>query len=282
MNYILLIAAVFGVIAQGVISKQYSLKAREQNSMIYSAVAAFFAMLFFVVCSIGSFDFNPEIIGYSIAFGVFYCMSLFGGLNAIRTGPLSIAVLVNQCALVIPTLFGIVWLKDDVGICGYFGIILLFAALFFVNVRNEKMKFSRSCFLWLAIQFIGSGMCSTVQKMQQMAFDGKYKNEYMIVALLLVSVVSLAAGMYKNENLGKSIVSALRYAPIQGVANGAVNLFVMILTGLFPTAVLFPSISAGGMAITFVIALTIYKEKLSKIQTLGYIIGILSVVLLNI
>ena len=66
------------------------------------------------------------------------------------------------------------------------------------------------------------------------------------------------------------------------MANGAVNLFVMLLTGLLPTAILFPSISAGGMAITFAIAILFYKEKLSKVQILGYMFGIISVVLLNI
>ncbi len=282
MSYLLLTATVLGVTAQGIVSKQYSLKAKWQNSMIYSAIAAFFAMLFFVACSIGNFSFEPGIIGYSAAFGLFYCMSLFGGLNAIKTGPLSISVLVNQCALVIPTIYGIIWLGDDIGVCGYVGIALLLAALVFVNVKNEKMQFSRSWFVWLVVQFVGNGMCSTVQKMQQLAFSGSYKNEYMIIALLLVTVVALIAGLYKNENIGRSITSAFSYASVQGIANGAVNLFVMILTGLLPTAILFPSISACGMAITFVVALTLYKEKLSKVQIIGYMLGIASVILLNI
>ncbi len=282
MSYILLTATILGVTAQGIVSKQYCIKVKYQNSMMYSAVAAFFAMLFFVFCSIGTFSFDSGILPYSIAFGGFYCMSLFGGLNAIRTGPLSISVLVNQCGLIIPTLYGILWLGDDIGVCGYVGIALLFAALAFVNLKNEKMQFSRSWFFWLAVQFVGNGMCSTVQKMQQMKFVGAYKNEYMIIALLLVTLVSLIAGLCGNKNVGRSILGALRYAPLQGIANGAVNLFVMMLTALLPTAILFPSISAGGMMITFVIALTIYKERLSKIQILGYLSGIASVILLNI
>ncbi|MBQ7118809.1 MAG: hypothetical protein IJO09_01210 [Oscillospiraceae bacterium] len=282
MNYILLAATILGVTAQGIVSKQYSLKAECQNSMMFSAVSAFFAMIFFVICGVGSFNLNPDVVPYSIAFGVFYCMALFGGLNAIRTGPLSISVLVNQFGLIIPTLYGIIWLGDDIGACGYIGIVLLFTALVFVNLKNEKLQFSRSWFIWLAVEFVGNGMCSTVQKMQQLKFGGAYKNEYMIIALLFVTLASLVSGLYKNKNIGKSITTALRYAPIQGVANGAVNLFVMLLTGLLPTAILFPSISAGGMAITFAIAILFYKEKLSKVQILGYMFGIISVVLLNI
>ena len=282
MEYILLVATVLGVTVQGIVSKQYSLRAKAQNSFMYASVVAFFAMLFFAICSIGTFRFDPAIIPYALLFGLFYCMSLFGGVNAIKTGSLSISVLVNQCALVIPTLFGIAILKEEISIYGYVGIVLLFAALVLVNLKNEKMHFSKIWFLWLAVQFVGNGMCSTVQKIQQLRFEGAYKNEYMVVALAFVTVASFLAGLYKNKEIKENVRSAIRFAPFQGIANGAVNLFVMMLTGLLPTAIMFPSISAGGMVLTFIIALTVYKEKLSRMQVFGYILGIASVVLLNL
>ena len=67
------------------------------------------------------------------------------------------------------------------------------------------------------------------------------------------------------------------YAPLAGIANGATNLLVMVLTALLPTAVLFPSISAGGIIIMFFISLLVYKEKISKQQ-----MGVSSVILLNL
>lgn len=60
------------------------------------------------------------------------------------------------------------------------------------------------------------------------------------------------------------------------------NYLVMVTSAMLPNAVLFPSISAGGIVLTFVCALTIYKEKLSKTQTVGYVLGIAAVVLLNV
>ena len=69
---------------------------------------------------------------------------------------------------------------------------------------------------------------------------------------------------------------------IAGIANGIVNFFVMVLTGLIPNAILYPSISAGGVVLGFFASVLIYKEKLSKLQLTGYFIGVLSIILLNI
>lgn len=48
-----------------------------------------------------------------------------------------------------------------------------------------------------------------------------------------------------------------------------------------PVSLMFPIISAGGIAATFVISQVFYKEKLSKLQLVGFILGTVSVVLLN-
>ena len=67
-----------------------------------------------------------------------------------------------------------------------------------------------------------------------------------------------------------------------GAFNGMVNLFVMILSGLMPVSLMFPIISAGGIVATFIISQVFYKEKLSKLQLIGFVLGTISVVLLNI
>ena len=64
--------------------------------------------------------------------------------------------------------------------------------------------------------------------------------------------------------------------------NGIVNLFVMILSGKMPVALMFPLISAGGIIVTYIVSRFFYKEKLTKMQFAGFILGIASVVFLHI
>ncbi len=125
-------------------------------------------------------------------------------------------------------------------------------------------------------------MCSVTQKMQQMKFSGNYKSEFMIMALIIVSVSLISFSVFKQKQLKTAIKDCLVFAPLTGVANGIVNLLVLILTGKFPNSFLFPMISAGGILIMFVVAQTVYKERFSPLQYLGYFLGLISVILLNI
>ena len=71
-------------------------------------------------------------------------------------------------------------------------------------------------------------------------------------------------------------------ASLCGVANALVNLLTMVLQGRMPVSVLFPLVSSGGLVLTFFLSRFIYKEKLSKVQIAGFLLGTLSVVFLNI
>jgi len=67
-----------------------------------------------------------------------------------------------------------------------------------------------------------------------------------------------------------------------GLANGAVNLFVMILSGKMATSIMFPLISAGGIIATWIVSRLFYREKLTTYQNIGLILGVISVIFLNI
>lgn len=61
-----------------------------------------------------------------------------------------------------------------------------------------------------------------------------------------------------------------------------VNILVMLLSGMMATSLMFPLISAGGIVITYAVSRLLYKEELTKTQFIGFIAGIISVVLFNL
>jgi multidrug transporter EmrE-like cation transporter len=68
-----------------------------------------------------------------------------------------------------------------------------------------------------------------------------------------------------------------------GAANGAVNLFVILLsTNKMNPSLMFPLISAGGIVITSLVSIFVYKEKLSLLQYIGVVMGIGAIVFMNL
>lgn len=282
MNIFYLVSIIIGSSAQSIIKKPYTDKTAGGGAYFFGAVSSFAAMLFFMVSS-GKFEWNTKILPYSIAFAVSYAASAVFSVIAVANGSLSLTTLVISYSLMLPTFYGLIFLKDKVSIGLFPGIALLVVSLVLINKKNDSCPVTLKWIVSVLLAFVGNGMCSVTQKMQQIAFDGAYKNEFMTVALIAVVVLLIVFSLIsERREIKKYARSGWHLALICGIMNGVVNLFVMLLSERMLASVMFPLISAGGIIVTYIVSRVFYREKLTKIQFLGFILGIISVVFLNI
>jgi len=280
-NVAYLILIIIGVAGQNIAKKPYTQKVGDRGVYFFSTVLSAVALLFFVVTS-PKLHFDVSVLPYSVGFAVAYTVASVGTFFAIAYGSLSLSSLFISYSLMIPTLYGLA-IGESVGAGFWPGLGLLAVSLFLTNKPNEKAPVSFKWLVWVILAFVGNGMCSVVQKMQQVASGGAYKNEFMIVALAIVSVVMLIMTLCKER---KDVKQCARHgwylAVVCGVLNGGVNLFVMILSGRMPVSLMFSLISAGGLLVTYIVSKFLYKETLTKTQFVGFLFGLLAVVFLNI
>lgn len=280
--YIILVFATAVMSLQSIFSKQYNRKCGSPDPTLYTVVLTFWALLFFCVLSGGHVQVPPQLLPYAAGFGIAYAAAL-GGLNfAISAGPLSYSCLVNSYSLIIPTLYGIVILKDEIRITAYIGIALLCASIFLINKKKEEGKLSARWILYILTAFVGNGMAAVIQKMQQLKFNGAYKNEFMMTALAVAFLILALIALLQKKDVRAGLKGCWKYAAPAGVANGIGNLSTMILGARIPSAILFPTFSAGTMTIMLLASLFLYQEKLTKVQIVGYAIGILAICALNL
>ncbi len=278
----LLIASVFGVSIQQVSKKAYN-KRVSGGTFTFTALSITFALTIFLITSGGKFDFNLDILPYAIGFAVSYGAASIGSFLAVGTGPLSLTSLMVQYSLIIPTIYGLL-IGETPSPFLYVGLALLFISLFLVNIEKKgaEKKITLKWIIFVGIAFVANGACSTVQTIQQKTFDGAYKSEFMIIALLTsIIAIGTAAIIFERKGLVKKIKTGAHWYIICGLANGLVNLFVMMLAKYNP-AIVFPVISAGGIVSTALIGIFFYKEKLSVMQMIGMALGTASIVFLNI
>ena len=282
MNALLLIAIILGVSLQDVTKKIYNKTSAAPGVYFFTALSALAAAIFFAITS-GSLNFDIGIIPYSIAFAISYTAGVVGSVMAIASGPLSLTSLIVSFSLMLPTLYGLIFLNDPISIGLFPGLALLAASLFLINKRDKDVKINTKWVISVIFAFLGNGFCTISQKMEQLAFDGGYKNEFMIIALVITAIICFVMMMVKERDILKvQKWDGYALGLFCGALNGMVNLLVMILSGLMPVSLMFPIISAGGIVATFIISQVFYKEKLSKLQLIGFILGTVSVVLLNL
>ncbi len=282
-HILFLVLTVTGTSFQQVLMKVFNKKTGNRGAFIFSSVSVLFAVLFFLAVSGFKLHFTWEIVPYALGFALSYGTAIVMELLSIKVGSLSLSSLVISYSLIVPTFYGLLFLNEDVGFLFYIGLALLCLSLFLINSKHSGSRITFSWAIFAFLAFLGNGICSTVQMVQQKNFAGQYKSEVMILALLTVSAAMFVFALFTEKtDIKVSVKKGGLFAASYGLLNGLCNFLVMVLAVKMNASILYPVISAGGILLTGIISLVVYKEKLSRSQYLALFFGIVSVVLMNI
>ena len=283
MKLIYLISVILGISGQNIAKKAFSHKTGGGGVFTFSTLCALASMLFFLLTATKPV-WNAALLPYALFFALSYGTASIFGVLALSCGPLSLTALISSFSLMIPTFYGLLFLQDPVSFGLYPGLALLAASLFLINKKGKhEDRLSLKWFVYVLLAFLGNGLCSVAQAMQQKHFQGQFKNEFMIMALaFVVMIMGVAALLKERRDLGDYCKAGWYLSLGCGALNGMVNLFVMILTGLMSVSLMFPLISVGGIVVTFTVSKVFYKEKLSTAQHIGFLLGIGAIVFLNL
>ena len=289
MEYIALIVAAIGVTVQNIFKQKFNEKGKG-SPFFFSATTSFVAMVLFAVVNTDWY-YGVELLLPSFLFAITYASATVFPVFALMHGPLAKTTLINSFSLLIPALYGIIFQgknnKSAVSPVLIIGIVLLFCSLFLVNYqKKDEGKITLKWIIFVALAFLGNGLCSTVQSMKKDFYGTAGNNMFMIVALGTASFILLCASLIMKEQrdyIGFTIKKGGLIALLCGFANGVTNLLTIYLNATnVPASVIFPVISGGGLILVFVYAVFIKKEKFTLVQYIGYGVGITALVLMNI
>lgn len=283
MNFFYLITAILGASLENVFKKQYNQKNENLGSCTFSFMILPAAAMFFLLISGGNLTYEPKILPYTICGGIGYAVANICTVLALLHGSLALTTLIISYSRMLPTLFGLVFLHEPVSPFLIIGLVLLVISLFLTVMKKEKHIISLKWGVLTFFAFLCNGMIAVVQKMQQDTFCGAYKSELMIGILLIAMILTIPVILTKErKEAAVSLKNGWYFALYIGICNGANNLFTLVLTQKMPASVLYPLLSGGGIIMTWIFARFFYKEHFSRVQTIGLLMGIASVVLLNV
>lgn len=280
--YLILLVLPFISILQSISQKQYNLKSKQPNAVLFSAITSLIALLFFLITSGFQLSFTVKLVPYALVFGVCYASAWVGTVEAVRHGTITLSNMIISCSLIVPTTYGIIR-GETVTAVTVIGMALLFGAIALVNLKfDQKNAFSMKWFVWVMIAFLGNGFCSATQNMHKFHLGDSYSHEFMIIALSAASILLFAYVFLTAKDIRTEMRVCLPYTLLNGTANACLNLLTLILIGNIPNVVLYPTFSALSMIVSFLLGFFAYKERFTRVQYIGYAMGIASIVLLNL
>lgn len=267
---------------QHITKKLYNRKT-QNGTYTFAFLSVAIATLFYIAISFGKLDFSFEVVGYSVLFSITYSLAAVMSLLAINNGPLSLTSLITAFSLIVPTLYGLIILNETITPTLIFGLILLAVCLILIKFDGGVGKISWKWATYVTLAFLGNGICSTVQKVQQIHSNGMYKSEFMVIALSLASVILfIFAICFERKTFIKNSKSGFACYTLCGLGNGVVNMLVMAISLSVASSVMFPIMSVGSITLTTALSVILFKERLSLYQWLGVLSGLISIVFLNL
>ena len=227
----------------------------------------------------------------------FNASATFFAVLAIRHGSLAKSCLIISFSLLVPSFYGLLFLHEKITTELILGTLLLIVSLILINYEKEEItedgenekkaskKASLQWYIFVALAFLGNGMCSTVQKAKQENYGTAGDNLFMIVALAIVAVLMFVLAFCTREErttIRETIHHGFLWAILCGLANGLTNYLVILLNLRLPASTLFPVISSGSLVLSFLYSIFVVREKFSTRQYIGFLIGVVSIVLLNL
>jgi len=294
MNIPITLISSLGVALCGNISKKYYTNRKSiglSGNFVFNAVACLVSTVI-LQCWGGFGISSPFTIALGVAFGAVTSLQGISVLSALQIGPMSYTSVIISFSTLVSALSGVVFFGEALGWAQIVGMVLMLIS-FVLAVKsdsNEKKANLKWIFMCL-IAFFATGSIGVMQKVHQSSQHRGELNAFLIVAFassaVFCTILALLLKRRDNKsaeegNAPKSTQLWMMVAVmlINGACIAINNKFNLYLSGVMDSAVFFPIVNGGGLVLTTLAAVIIFKEKLLVKQWIGVVVGIASVIFL--
>ncbi len=285
--YILLCVSMLACLAGGVFRKIYTLHTSGDMASIFafntiSSLVGAIVLLLWGVSMPSAFT-----LWLGILFGIVTALQALALLWALRIGPMSYTSVIGSFSTLVTAVSGALFFDESITVLQAIGIAIMLCSFVFAAEKDKDKK--KSSFRWLllcTVNFLFIGCIGIMQKVHQASTYRAELNSFLVIAFVVAGLFSgiLAALFGKHtarEKQQKRSVSLLLLCMIvSGVGAALNNRFNLYLSGVMDSAIFFPVVNGGGLVFSTFAAVVFFKERLTKKQWIGILLGIVAVFML--
>ncbi|WP_179007756.1 DMT family transporter [Winogradskyella forsetii] len=202
-------------------------------------------------------------------------------LTAQKNG-LSVASVASKMSVIIPIVFGIIVFNESVSFQKILGIVIALVAVYLTSVKQKgNIVLTQSIYLPI-ILFLGSGIIDT-----SINYFAPNDN----IPLFSATIFAMAAIIGVILSTGKALKSkspyklnVIPFGIVLGIVNyGSIHFLLMALrVENTESSTLFTINHIGILALSTLIGLVLFKEKISKMNWIGIVLALISILLVTL
>lgn len=277
------------ILASSKIALQSTVARRELHGIderiLFNGIIFLVAALIFLPSGIGCItpgtSFYGCVIGIaSIGFQLFYVLSM-------SNGPVSLTVMFNNFSMLIPTVASAFLFGEALKLTQMIGIILILLS-FAVTVRAEKeARISAKWIVYILLTVIINGSMSLIQKLYTQTPDAALINGFVFMtyfSAVIGSAVILLLTSFRKQRIVKLKCTRRMwlFGLPAGITLGIYHLLYTQSIAAIPGVLLFPTLNGLIIIISSLFSMLFFRERLTRRQILGCLIGITAIVFMSI
>ena len=292
-DYIFLIIILLLRVPQNFSSKKTSgLVTNSQSYFLYGTYSSTLAWLIASVMLLfdGMSGFSPPAVGISALGAVSLAVSLFCSIEALKSGVMVLAAMAGSAGLLLPCIAGIFMFNEPMKPMQFIGIaLLIFSGWLLIGYSKEQTgSFTPRTLLLLIGSMLSNGSVMLAQKM-----FSKYLPDTSVSIFSFLTFGLIGIGMFIGlvpsllSQSGRAKIAAVPkpvflYGTISSIILLAINQLATLAGRNVPSAIMFPINDGGATIITAITAAIFFKEKLTVRSVCGLILGIGSLIVINL
>lgn len=231
----------------------------------------------------GERSISTSAIIFGTVYGMVLCLFLYFKNQSIATGPISLTSLIGNCAFVIATWFGVVYVPERISIFQIFGMVLIVLALFLcINPKKSVEKLSAKWLMNCIVFFLAGGFIGVFYKIFGKSNAASEVNGMMLTASVVSCVLFFLFGVIANKTAKLSTPQiakkSLIYIFLSGVTGCVYIRLNVSLSAMIPSPIFFPVANGGIVVITTIAGALIFNEKRNKLQLAGILVGLFAII----
>ena len=153
MTFFLYLLAVIGARTESALGKANGLRHGSVTGF-NSSKASTAAILAAAAALLAGIQVNGMTVGYGALYGASLAVSMCAGLIALTLGSMAIVSMLASFSLIIPTIFGLIFLEESLSPMGWAGLALLLASILLLNLKKGTAPLTPKCWFFSILTMI--------------------------------------------------------------------------------------------------------------------------------
>ena len=285
---LLLLLSVMANWSAGVVNNRYSKKyiRNPADIYIYQLICNGVATIVLLILT-DSFKVSWQSALMAVGFGIITMSFNLFFMKALQTGPMAQTIMLCCSSTIMPSLSGTIFWHEVITPAKFIGMLLMLLMIpFSVQTGNKEKKINGRWLLYCVIALLSSGFVGVIQKIHQTSAFKDELNTFLLIAFLISTILPLTMFVVARRQGHSSTVTlspkkgVFWMAVMAGVGIALPNKINLYLSGAMDSVVFFPLVNGGGILLSLIAAVVIFRERPTVRHCIGMVLGFSAILLL--